>query len=39
MPVPKCVVGLVRNLDWASGFYGTTVGHERVKNALGVTPA
>lgn len=38
LPVPKCVAGLVRNLDWASGFYGTTVGHERVKNALGVTP-
>lgn len=38
MPVPRCVAGLVRNLDWASGFYGTTVGHERVKNALGVTP-
>lgn len=38
IPVPRCVVGLVRNLDWASGFYGTTLGHERVKNALGVTP-
>jgi cytosine/adenosine deaminase-related metal-dependent hydrolase len=38
MPVPKCVAGLVRNLDWASGFYGMAVGHERVKNALGVTP-
>jgi 5-methylthioadenosine/S-adenosylhomocysteine deaminase len=38
MPVPTCLLGLVRNLDWASGFYGTTVGHERVKNALGVTP-
>ena len=38
MPVPRCVAGLVRNLDWASGFYGTTVGPERVKNALGVTP-
>jgi cytosine/adenosine deaminase-related metal-dependent hydrolase len=37
-PVPKCIAGLVRNLDWASGFYGTTVGHERVENALGVTP-
>ena len=38
IPVPKCVAGLVRNLDWASGFYGMTVGHEHVKNALGVTP-
>jgi 5-methylthioadenosine/S-adenosylhomocysteine deaminase len=37
-PVPTCLVGLVRNLDWASGFYGSTIGHERVKNALGVTP-
>lgn len=38
MPVPTCLAGLVRNLDWASGFYGTSVGHERIKNALGVTP-
>ena len=36
-PVPSCVVGLVRNLDWASGFYGTGVGQERIQNALGVT--
>jgi cytosine/adenosine deaminase-related metal-dependent hydrolase len=38
MPVPQCVAGLVRNLDWASGFYGVTIGNERVKNVLGVTP-
>jgi 5-methylthioadenosine/S-adenosylhomocysteine deaminase len=37
-PVPKCIAGLVRNLDWASGFHGRGIGHERVKNALGVTP-
>jgi 5-methylthioadenosine/S-adenosylhomocysteine deaminase len=37
-PIPDCVAGLVRNLDWASGFYGAGVGHERVKNALGITP-
>lgn len=37
-PVPSCVAGLVRNLDWASGFYGMTVGHEPIKNALGITP-
>lgn len=36
-PVPGCVAGLVRNLDWASGFDGPGVGHERVKNALGIT--
>lgn len=36
--VPNCVAGLIRNLDWASGFYGSTVGNERVENALGVTP-
>lgn len=36
-PVPSCLVGLVRNLDWASGFYGAGVGHERIQNALGVT--
>ncbi|MGP0019881.1 MAG: amidohydrolase family protein [Candidatus Sulfotelmatobacter sp.] len=38
IPVPACVAGLVRNLDWASGFYGMTVGHERIKNAIGITP-
>ena len=37
-PVPSCVVGLARNLDWASGFYGSGAGSERVENALGVTP-
>jgi 5-methylthioadenosine/S-adenosylhomocysteine deaminase len=37
-PIPGCIAGMVRNLDWASGFYGTGVGHERVQNALGVTP-
>jgi 5-methylthioadenosine/S-adenosylhomocysteine deaminase len=37
-PVPTCVSGLARNLDWASGFYGSTGGNERVENALGVTP-
>jgi 5-methylthioadenosine/S-adenosylhomocysteine deaminase len=37
-PVPRCVSGLARNLDWASGFYGSTVGSERVENTLGVTP-
>jgi len=36
-PVPSCLVGLVRNLDWASGFYGAGVGHERIQNALGLT--
>jgi 5-methylthioadenosine/S-adenosylhomocysteine deaminase len=36
--VPNCVSGLARNLDWASGFYGTAVGNERVENTLGVTP-
>jgi len=37
-PVPNCLVGPIRSLDWASGFYGATVGHERIENALGVTP-
>lgn len=36
--IPSCIDGLVRNLDWASDFYGHTVGHERIKNALGVAP-
>ena len=37
-PVPSCVLGLARNLDWASGFYASGGGNERVENALGVTP-
>ena len=37
-PVPDCVAGLARNLDWASGFYGPNIGNERIENALGVTP-
>lgn len=37
-PVPACVQGLARNLDWASGFYGPGIGHERIENVLGVTP-
>jgi hypothetical protein len=37
-PVPDCLTGLVRNLDWASGFYGTAIGQERVENVLGVAP-
>ena len=36
--VPPCVAGLVRNLDWATGFYGTGMGHERAGNILGVRP-
>src|SRR5258707_1705021 len=36
-PVPSCVLGLARNLDWASGFYGSGAGNERVENALRVT--
>jgi 5-methylthioadenosine/S-adenosylhomocysteine deaminase len=37
-PIPKCVAGLARNLDWASGFDGEDFGHGRVENVLGVTP-
>src|SRR5207249_4280059 len=37
-PVPRCVGGLVRNLDWASGFHGRSIGYERIRNALGITP-
>jgi 5-methylthioadenosine/S-adenosylhomocysteine deaminase len=37
-PIPKCVAGLARNLDWASGFAGAEFGHGRVENVLGVTP-
>jgi cytosine/adenosine deaminase-related metal-dependent hydrolase len=37
-PVPACVAGLVRNLDWSSGFYDAPFGKERIENALGITP-
>lgn len=37
-PVPSCVAGLARNLDWASGFYGSGVGNEKIENVLGVAP-
>jgi hypothetical protein len=36
--VPSCVDGLIRNLDWASGFYGPGIGNERIENIIGVTP-
>ena len=36
--VPDCVKGLARNLDWASGFHGDSVGHEPIANVLGVRP-
>lgn len=37
-PVPNCVAGLARNLDWASGFYSSGVGNEKIENILGVAP-
>ncbi|OKO82300.1 hypothetical protein AC629_24285 [Bradyrhizobium sp. NAS80.1] len=37
-PVPSCIQGLARNLDWYTGFYGTSAGQEPVANALGITP-
>jgi cytosine/adenosine deaminase-related metal-dependent hydrolase len=37
-PVPTCVSGLARNLDWASGFYGSGIGNERIESTLGVAP-
>lgn len=33
---PSCIVGLARNLDYASGFYGPATGHERLTWVLGV---
>jgi len=36
--IPKCIAGLARNLDWASGFDGAVFGQGRVENVLGVTP-
>jgi 5-methylthioadenosine/S-adenosylhomocysteine deaminase len=35
-PAPGCIRGLARNLDYASGFYGSTTSHERVAWVLGV---
>jgi 5-methylthioadenosine/S-adenosylhomocysteine deaminase len=37
-PMPDCIVGLARNLDWHSGLRGTRVGSERIRNLLGVLP-
>lgn len=37
--VEPCVAGLVRNLDWASGFYAAAFGQERIGNVLGVWPS
>jgi 5-methylthioadenosine/S-adenosylhomocysteine deaminase len=37
-PMPDCIKGLARNLDWYTGFYGTVVGQEPVANAIGITP-
>ncbi len=37
--ISPCVSGLVRNLDWASGFHGTGMGQERAGNILGVRPS
>jgi 5-methylthioadenosine/S-adenosylhomocysteine deaminase len=37
-PMPDCIRGLARNLDWYSGFHGTDVGHEPVANPIGITP-
>ena len=35
--MPKCIAGLVRNLDWHSGLRGDQTGNERVRTLLGVT--
>ena len=35
--IQPCIGGLVRNLDWASGFHGP-LGAERIGNVLGVRP-
>ena len=35
--IPKCVAGLVRNLDLHSGLRGEQPGNERVRTLLGVT--
>ena len=37
-PMPDCIMGLARNLDWYSGFHGMDVGQEPVANPIGVTP-
>lgn len=35
--MPACIAGLVRNLDWYTGFRGTQPGNERVQTLIGVT--
>jgi cytosine/adenosine deaminase-related metal-dependent hydrolase len=35
--MPKCIAGLVRNLDWHSGLRGEETGNERVRTMIGVT--
>ena len=37
-PSQDCLKGLVRNLDHYTGFYGTTVDHERIANSIGILP-
>lgn len=36
--LPDCIDGLVRNLDVATGFYGSGQGHERIVNSIGILP-
>ncbi|MBI1750631.1 MAG: amidohydrolase family protein [Acidobacteria bacterium] len=37
--ISKCVIGLVRNLDWHSDFVaGHEIGREKIENLLGVQP-
>lgn len=38
VPVPTCISGLQRNLDWSSGFYSAEPGHERLASILGIAP-
>ncbi len=36
--LPHCIDGLVRNLDVATGFYGSGQGYERIVNSIGILP-
>lgn len=36
-PAPACIIGLARNLDYASGFHGSGTSNEGVAWVLGVT--
>jgi 5-methylthioadenosine/S-adenosylhomocysteine deaminase len=35
--MPLCLSCIIRNLDWASGFYGPAVGAEKIESLVGIS--